>query len=133
MKVQILTYVLGEDPKKVVLDKVSADVEKIDVYGSRVLIATAPTPDRSKGGIMFADKTKDEGRFQGKVGLILKMGASAFKYNGQYEWEGGKPKVGDWVFYRNADTQECGISEASCRIIYDDLIIGKVSDPEVIW
>ena len=133
MYVQVLTYVEGQDPKEVVLSKLKEAIGKIEVYGDRVLVATAPAREASKGGVLFTQKAKDENRFQAKSGLILKMGEDAFKYNGRYEAKGPHPEVGDWVFYRTSDSMECGILGSSCRIILSDLIMGKVSDPDLIW
>lgn len=133
MQVQVLDYIDGQDPKAVILDRLQESVDKIEIYGSRVLVATAPAREASKGGIIYTQKAKDENRFQAKIGLVLKLGSEAFKYNGRYEWEGPRPDVGDWVFYRTSDSMECGISGASCRVIFDDLIMGKVSGPDLIW
>lgn len=136
MKVQteVLRYTKDkDDPKKIVQDRVKSHVKGVELFGSRLLIATAPMPEASAGGILFADKTIDENRFQGKVGLVLKIGPGAFKYSGQYAYEGPVPKVGDWVFYRNSDTWECSINGVSCRFVLDDFVVGKVPSPDHIW
>lgn len=139
MKVNVLTYTKGvDDPKQVILERVAWPVKNgiRSLLGNRVLVATAPHATASKGGILFADKTKDEERYQGTVGLVLAMGPTAFWYeddDGELTNEGLRPEVGDWVWYRNADTWECGIAEASCRIIRDNMIIGILNDPEVVW
>jgi co-chaperonin GroES (HSP10) len=139
MKVSVLTYTKGvDDPKQVILNAVKEHVDRgiRNLFGNRVLVATAPHATVSKGGIIFADKTKDEERYQGTVGLVLAMGPTAFMYEddqGKYSFDGERPSVGDWVWYRNADTWECGINEASCRIVKDNMIIGVLNDPEVVW
>ena len=133
MKAQILTYVEGQDPKEIIFDAVKDDLPKLNIYGNRVLVATAPHMERSKGGIIFTDKVKEENRYQGKVGLVLKLGPSAFKYDGSYEWEGDKPVIGSWVFYRTPDSWECGIAGVSCRFIRDSYVIGEVAEPNMIW
>lgn len=133
MKAQVLTYKDGEDPKKVIFDALGNAVEQISVYGNRVLVATAPHCERSKGGIIFTDKAVDENRYQGKVGLVLKLGEAAFKFDGSYDWVGAKPEVGSWVFYRVPDAWECGVNGVSCRFIRDEFIVGEVPFPEAIW
>lgn len=139
MKVEVLSYTVGvDDPKKVITDKVESHVKKgiRNLLGNRVLVATAPHAIASKGGILFTQKTKDEQRYQGTVGLVLAMGPTAFWYEddeGKFSNEGPRAEVGDWVWFRNADTWECGINEVSCRIIKDNMILGILDDPEVVW
>lgn len=133
MKAQVLKYTGDQCPKKVVMDTVGKALENVHVFGNRVLVATAPSCERSKGGIILTDKSVDENRYQGKVGLVLKMGEGAFKYDGSYEWEGKKPVVGSWVFYRTPDSWECGLGGVSCRFIRDEHIIGEVNSPDAIW
>ena len=97
-----------------------------------VLIVTAPTMTKSKGGIIFTDPTKNEDRFQGKIGMVVKIGEVAFNDPEIWPNEDTRPTIGDWVVYRNADTHECAINKISCRFIKDYLIIGKVSAPDAI-
>lgn len=134
---QQLVYAIGtEDPRKVVLDAIGDGLTYIpEIYGAQVLVATAPSPNK-RGSILTAPKTIDEGKYQGKVGLILGWGPNAFKYDPtypNYSWEGVKPSVLDWVFYKASDTWECGINGVSCRFIEDANIRGRVTDIEVIW
>lgn len=133
MQAQVLTYTGEQDPKKIVTDAIGAALNGVTVFGNRVLVATAPHCERSRGGIIFTDKAVDENRYQGKVGLILKVGEGAFKFDGSYEWGGGKPAIGSWVFYRTPDSWECGLNGVSCRFIRDEYIVGEVNSPDAIW
>jgi hypothetical protein len=140
MNIKQLEYKPGvEDPKEVVLARVGAELEKFpEIYGSRVLVATAPSASTlGRSGLLVAtDKQKDEGRWQGKVGLILKLGTTAFENDPRfpsYEWKGPKPSVGDWVFYRTSDAWETGIGGISCRHIWDADIVGRITDIEAIY
>ena len=103
------------------------------VLGNRVLVATYVTPQVSKGGILFIDKRKDASRFEGKVGLVIKVSEVAFTYDGAFEWRGAKPEVGDWVWYRASDAPERWIKDVSCRTIEDDRIEGITDDPSSIY
>jgi hypothetical protein len=136
-KAEQLTYNLdSDDPFQVIMAALKDALPLIpDIYGARVLVATAPSPTK-RGSLWVPDKTLDEGRYQGKVGYVLGWGPNAFKYDPQfpsYPWEGPKPAVGDAVFYRTSDAWECGINGVSCRFILDDCIVGRVTDIEVIW
>jgi hypothetical protein len=134
---QALKYKYGtDDPATVIKDALGEALNHLpDIYGSLVLVATAPTP-ASYGSILRPDNNLAEGRYQGKVGMILGWGPSAFKYDPQYpsyEWDGPKPSVGDFVCYRTSDAWEVGINGVSCRFILDACIKGRVTDIEVVW
>jgi co-chaperonin GroES (HSP10) len=137
MNIEILTYDASkEDPKKVILDRVSAAVEKIELGGNKILIAVAPQPTVTRGGIIRPDSNRDEQRWQGKVGLVLKLGKTACKYAfdfSQYEWEGLDLKPGDWVFFQKSDARERGIAGIPCATIKDYMIEGRIPDPELVW
>jgi co-chaperonin GroES (HSP10) len=73
----VLEYGEGEDPRQVVFDKVLPLIEGLDLYRNEVLVVTAPTPIKSKGGIYMP--SNKETRFQGKIGLVAALGEIAFK------------------------------------------------------
>ena len=122
----------SEDPKAKILEMVG-NLDDIQVLGSRVLVGTFVAPRKTKGGIILTDQTIDEDRWQGKVGLVLKLGPAAFKYDGGYAYEGPKPECGQWVEYRPADTAEVGIRGVACRYIESQSIRGIIADPSIIY
>lgn len=132
-RAEVLKYDGDQDPKQVVFDAVRDALANIELFGNRVLVATAPHLERTAGGIIMTDKTISEERFQGKTGLVLKLGETAFKYDGSFEWVGDAPVAGEWVFYRTPDSWECGVNGVSCRVIRDENIIGRVAAPGTIW
>lgn len=117
------------------------DLNGHQVLKDLVLVATYIEPNVTKGGIILTDKRIEESRYQGKVGLILKLGPTAFKYDGQYPYEGPLPKVGDWVKYHPGNAREFflggpggdGNSGISCRHISSELIDAIIDDPRKIW
>lgn len=130
---KVIEYAEGEDPKQAVLNAIGDALQSFEcVYSNTVMLVTAPIKNRSKGGILYTDPTKQEERFQGKVGLVVALGELAFNDPEIWPNEDTRALVGDWVFYRNADTHECKVNGISCRFIKDNLIIGKVSTPDAI-
>lgn len=132
------------NPRAAFLDATRESVAKIKLLRNRVLVATFIESEVSKGGIIKPPKTLDESRFQGKVGLVLKLGPMAFEFDDPEHLRSEKPRVGDWIFYRASDATECGVKINSerwpnhgtgvlCRHIHDDLVVGIVDDPESIW
>lgn len=118
-------------------EKIGKAVAKSKVLGELVMVATYVPPEKTKGGIFIPNKSLDENRFQGKVGMVLKLGESAFKYTGPYDHEGSyrgtKPKVGDYVVYRASDGMEMFINGTSVRLIDSHLIKMVVDDPEAFY
>lgn len=129
---KVIEYQQGDDPKLAVWNALGNSLDELLLYRNDVLLVTAPIMAKSKGGIIYADNTKKEERFQGKIGMIVKIGEVAFNDVEIWPNEATRPTVGDWVVYRNADTHECAINKLSCRFIKDYLIIGKVSAPDAI-
>lgn len=129
---KVVEYQEGEDPKQAVWNALGDSLNDQPLYSNNVLLITAPIMGKSRGGIIFTDPTKKEERFQGKIGMVIKVGEVAFNDSEIWPNEHTRPTVGDWVVYRNADTHECAINKYSCRFIKDYLIIMKVSTPDAI-
>lgn len=84
------------------------------------------------GSLIAAEKTQQEQRWQGKCGLVLKFGPTAAD-------DGFKYEVGDWVYYRSSDGSEIGIKCENdpqimmCLILSPAHVIGRVSNPDLLW
>jgi co-chaperonin GroES (HSP10) len=125
------------DPKadfgEFVLKALKPHLKEIEVLHSDVLVATYVRPNKTQGGIFLTDKTTDEDRWQCKAGLVLKMGATAFKYEGPFPYEGPVPAVGQYVAFHTSDSREIGFLGYSCRIIASELVRMITSNPEYIY
>lgn len=102
---------------------------------SRITDATGKTVE-----LVGTDSRTTESRYQGKVGLLVKIGPTAFTYhnNGQ-AYAGVRPEVGDWVVSHASDGREIwlrGIDShapwVTCRRIKWDRIVMRVTDPRVV-
>lgn len=148
-----------KDAAEEIREDVGAFCDHITMLGADVLIVmyerikTAGGADRrSAGGIIIPDVkngTAVEDKWQGKVGLVMKLGPIAFKDDATHDWGGVAPKVGDWVIINVSETfsydipvyakgqsrQSSPIGERRARIVQDIYIKGIVS-PDVfaaIW
>lgn len=68
----------------------------------KVLLKPEPVETKSKGGIIFADETKDSEKFKTVRGTIIALSPFAFSYVSDAEWATSstpKPKPGDTVLY----------------------------------
>lgn len=123
----------ASDPKAEILKLLGSAVDAFSVLGDRVLVATYIRAEKTKGGILLPGTQRDEDRYQGKVGLILKKGPTAFKYDGSFPYEGDIPNDGQWVVYRTSDTWEFFLNGVSCRLIPSDLIRAVVENPASVF
>lgn len=128
------------DPKQAIWDKVG-DLSGVEIFGNDILVALYTPPEKTKSGLIIADSTRDEFRFQGKCGLILKMGGTAF-----IDESGDKfrdIKIGDWAVFRPSDgwpfqlnTMKSRIAKDSiidCRVISDIHIRCRVNHPDLVY
>ena len=133
MKLNVVELSQSDDYKKAVLKQLG-DLSKFNVLGTNVLIATYIKPEKTKGGILLPDKMKDEDRYQGKVGLVLKLGELAFKFDGAYENKAEvRPEVGDYVMFHSSDAREVGIRGTSCKLVDSSLIRMIVPNPDDLY
>lgn len=140
MKVSLrqLAEAAAIDPAKPLLEA-AGDLSDYEVFHNLVLVATYVAPAKI-GSIIMPDKVLDEGRYQGKVGLVLKVGPTAFKDDSVAKFGGVSIRAGDWVVYRPSDGFEMFIRDRravndglSVRLVEDVFIRGRVSDPSLIY
>jgi co-chaperonin GroES (HSP10) len=120
------------DPAKEIIEA-AGNLDDIELFNIQVLIGIYVRPNKTASGILLTDKTVDEDNYQGKVGLVLKIGPDAF-VDPDGKWFGGKKiNVGDWVVFRPSDGWSVSVNGKSCRIMNDTLIKGRIKEPDMIW
>lgn len=124
------------DAKQELLAKVGFVADLVDIPSSKILVAIYYRPEKTAGGII--DPTVKAGdAYQGKVGLILKMGPLAFQDDATHSWGDVRPQVGDWVQYRVGDTApfRLGRNEQSLHLRYveDVNILAIWKRPDLVW
>lgn len=120
-----------KDPKKTILDSVG-DLSSVRLSGAQVLIGTYIRPEMTKGSIIITNSTREEDKFQGKCGLVLKMGPLAYVETDKLKFGGYKANIGDWVFYRPMDGYALSVNGSHCRVLDDVEIKGDLDHPDVI-
>lgn len=128
----------GNDPRGAML-RIIGDFSDYDVGPQKLLVMTYIRPEKTRGGIYRTDQSLAEDRFQGKVGLVLKVGPLAFEDDGIHRFGGFTVKEGDWVQFRPSDgteffhVTENGRDGVPCRLLSDTHILGKPQDPEKVF
>ena len=126
---------MATDPRQAIMEIVAPALPKIEVLFNYVLVATYIRPEKTKGGIIRPTNNVAEDQWQGKVGLVLKLGTHAFVDDGDNAFNGIRVEVGDWAGYKVGDAWEVlvnGTQPISCRMVRDSSIRFKVTDPEVV-
>ena len=126
---------LPPDPKQEILDKLG-DLESVEIARNEVLVAIYRRPNVSPGGIAFTDNTLKEDIYQGKVGLVVKIGPGC-------QFQALDIKLHDWVVFRPSDTWAFDLSThanaltrtdfVTCRLVFDDQIRLRIANPQMAW
>lgn len=138
MRVNAIQLAQSSDIRADILKKAEPHLNAHKVLGDRVLVATYFPPSITAGGIHIPDRKAEEFRFTGIVGLVLKKGPTAFKYDGQYPYEGPEPDVGDWVKISMTNAREFFFggddrSGLSCRHVRSELIEAIIDSPASVY
>lgn len=120
------------DPRLEIEKDVAEYIKGFEPMGALVVVGVYERPDKTKSGLYIAAKTKEEDKYQGKVGLVLAMGPLAFQEDASHRWAGKLPQVGDWVVYRIGDTTGFELGERRCRFVEDVDIKAIVAQPDII-
>jgi co-chaperonin GroES (HSP10) len=121
-----------KEPKQVLLEQVG-DTSSIEVFNMQVLVAVYIRPEKTKGGLFLSDKSRDEDRYQSKVGLILKKGPTAF-VDKDGEWFSGLDiNEGDWIVFRPSDGWNITVNGTLCRMLDDMSVRARIAHPDQVW
>jgi hypothetical protein len=114
-----------------VFDKLKNILPTIHVMHNAVLVATYIRPEMERG--IIRDRSEDV--WQGKSGLVLKLGARAFVDSPEEGvfFHGENSEPGDWVQYFISDAKLLSVSDISCRLLEDSAIKLKLADPSIIF
>jgi hypothetical protein len=148
VNLQAIAQAVGRDPRKALFD-CAGPLTDYEIFHDQVLVATYIEPPRIMKGpsgedvtFLLTDDTLKESRFQGKAGLVLKVGPLAFVDNSYGRFGGVTVERGDWVIYNPSDGLEVFIKDwtgelksdgMSCRLFKDVNILGRVTDPALIY
>ena len=120
------------DPANLIWTEVGT-VDNLDLLFNQVLIGIYKRPNQTESGLFLTDKTLEEDIYQGKVGLVLKKGPTAFKDEGELQFYGQDVEVGQWVVFKASDGWELALNKRECRVLRDVDIKAIVATPDAIW
>lgn len=120
------------DPKEKLLSDLG-DLSNIEIFNTQVMVAVYIRPTKTKSGLYLSDKTIDEDRYQGKVGLLVKMGPNAFQDDSGQWFDDVSFKLHDWLVYRPSDGWSITVNGVLCRMLSDTQIKMRIPSPDAIW
>lgn len=133
-----LPMVHDVDPRQVIADKLGIKkldkgIPGIELYGNRVLIAVYERPEKTKSGLILTSKTRNEDAYQGKAGLVLLKGPTAFVSDEHYQFGEQMVNVGDWIAIFVSDGRSITINGQLCRIVEDQHITMRIPEPDIVY
>lgn len=119
------------DPKEIILNAIG-DLSGVELSGAQILVATYIRPEKMKSGLLITQTVREEDKFQGKCGMVMKAGPLAWQETDRLKFGGFKAEVGDWVWYRPMDGYALSVNGVHCRVLDDVDLKGKLKQPDVV-
>lgn len=120
------------DPAKAIWSEIG-DISNVEVFNNQLLVAVYIRPEKTKSGLLLPGQTRDEDKFQSKVGLVLKKGPSAFQDTSGEWFQGIDIDVNEWIIMRSSDGWSITVNGILCRMIDDMNVRGRVDHPDRVW
>jgi co-chaperonin GroES (HSP10) len=110
----------------------------VDVKWNQVLIAIWKRPEARELGngkrLLLPDAHRDEDQYQGKTGLVLKLGPHAFESDDSLIYsEEDKVNVGDWVVFRRGDGMLLRLYGTDCLLTTERGIKLRLPRPDAVY
>jgi co-chaperonin GroES (HSP10) len=121
------------DPVEAIREALGDALSSIEIFNNQVLVAVYIRPKKTKSGIYLPDAVSDEDKYQGKVGLVVAKGPTAFVDETERWFKDVSVNLNDWVVFRPSEGWSITINNVLCRVIDDTLIRGKIDRPDRVW
>ena len=102
-----------------------------DPTGWRILVLPYKGKAKTESGIYLPDQVIEQNEVSTQVGYVLKVGPLAYEDKAKFPL-GTWCKKGDWVIFARYAGSRFKIEGGEVRILNDDEILAKISDPEDI-
>jgi len=111
-------------------DKDTPDVLP-ELPGFHVLVRPVSVKEKTKGGILIPNSTKEDMSYLTTVGKVIKIGNLAYNDTDKFP-KGPWCKEGDYICYAKHAGQKIQYKEVKMILLYDDQVIMKVQDPKYL-
>ena len=125
---------IHEEEPRDVLWRAIDKIDDVEVLNNDILVCIYERPEKTQGGIIITQASRDEDKTQGKVGMVVKMGAMACKATDGGKWNREHEfALGDLVVFRASDGWAVTVNKKLCRMVKDDDIRMRISHPDQVW
>lgn len=132
--IEIFSQVTTPEAYKKTVFNILGSLDDVEVMFNHVLVAAYIRPEKTTGGIIRPQDNVSEDVFQGKSGLVLKCGPTAFMDDDVgNKFYGQKIIRGDWCAFFISDAKLLSIKDVPCRLVEDSAIKLKLQDPGVVF
>jgi hypothetical protein len=134
----LVRLVHAEDPRETIMRALGHSIDDFDIAAQGVLVATYKRPDeiKTEGNIIVPTEVVKDDEYQSKVGLVVKLGRTAFVDDEHVQWHGYRCDVGAWVVFRASDGMKMAIGGPGgvhCRLISDVHLKMKVPHADAVF
>jgi len=102
-----------------------------ELPGFHILVRPVSVKEKTKGGILLPNSTKEDMSYLTTVGKVIKMGNLAYNDTDKFP-KGPWCKEGDYICYAKHAGQKIQYKEVKMILLYDDQVIMKVQDPKYL-
>jgi len=102
-----------------------------ELPGFHVLVRPVSVKEKTKGGIIIPNSTKEDMSYLTTVGKVIKIGNLAYNDTDKFP-KGPWCKEGDYICYAKHAGQKIQYKEVKMILLYDDQVIMKVQDPKFL-
>jgi len=120
------------DPKDKLLSDLG-DLSNVEIFNNQILVGVYIRPTKTKSGIYLTDRYAEEDQYQGKLGLIVAMGAAAFQDDSGQWFNNASFNIGDWVCFRPSDGWSVTVNGVLCRVLADTQVKMRVPSPDMVF
>jgi len=102
------------------------------VFGNSILILPFKMKEKTKGGILLPDSTRDDMAYLTTVGQVVALGDLAYHDMEKFP-KGPWCKKGTWVVFARYAGSRIKIDGGEVRLLNDDEVLATVENPEDIF
>lgn len=125
------------DPKTVITNALKGWIDRIQPTGGDLIVCVYERPkeiDLGGGKKLYTPDNYSrtaEDKFQGVVGLIVKLGPEFGKHKQALGLD-VMPKIGDWVAFRTQDCMAFTLGDRAMRLLEGQFIRMILADPDCV-
>jgi co-chaperonin GroES (HSP10) len=102
-----------------------------ELPGFHVLVRPVSIKEKTKGGILLPNSTKDDMSYLTTIGKVIKIGDLAYNDKDKFP-KGPWCQLGDYICYAKHAGQKIQYKNVKMILLYDDQVIMKVQDPKFL-